>query len=115
MQDYNNYKNSAHGLSHVARNGLVCTVPKLLPAFLSRSHPFLAMHVPHTIAGGLQITAFAGFLALSVANTILLLAVGTDHGRVAETYDAKRSANTGPTGTAATTGAPAPYHGQTDV
>lgn len=81
--DYNNYKNSAHGLSHVARNGLI--------------------------------TAFAGFLALSVANTILLLAVGTDHGRVAETYDAKRSANTGPTGTAATTGAPAPYHGQTDV
>lgn len=60
------------------------------------------------------ITAFVGFLSLAVANTVLLFAVGLDHGQEAETHGSKGNGAPKPTGMAAAGAAPA-YHGNTDV
>ena len=62
----------------------------------------------------LQITAFAGFLSLSVANTFLLFAVALDDEQRAEIYGPKGRGANKPTGMAAPGAAAAP-HSNTDV
>lgn len=126
LQEYDLLKDSGdsliNGISKQARNGLVRPADRQSSSLNANLrhfwHCFLLQswqlgHIAQHLCL-LQITAFVGFLSLAVANTVLLFAVGLDHGQEAETHGSKVNGAPKPTGMAAAGAAPA-YHGNTDV